>query len=227
MTRRLVVLRPEPGNAATRARARSAGFTADALAFFVVEALDWTAPDPRQYDSLLLTSANSLRFGGAELAALRALPVLAVGQHTAAAAREYGFDVVATGTGNAGQILALANRYGISYALHLTGHDRTLEVGGAIASLIPVYRSRALAIDPTALATLSGATALLHSTRAARRIGELVDAAEIDRSGIALAAFSPAIAAAAGSGWAEIAVADTPDDAALFAALAPLPATSR
>ncbi|PTS81075.1 uroporphyrinogen-III synthase, partial [Sphingomonas sp. HMWF008] len=57
-----------------------------------------------------------------------------------------------------------------------------------------------------------------HSARAARRLAELLDAAGIDRSRVALAAFSPAIAVAAGVGWSAITSAATPDDAALFAA---------
>ncbi|WP_010161582.1 uroporphyrinogen-III synthase [Sphingomonas sp. PAMC 26617] len=226
MTLRLVVLRPEPGNAATCARAEAAGFEAMALPLFAVEPLDWTVPDTAPHDALILTSANSLRFGGDGLAALRSLPVIAVGAHTAAAARDYGFDVMATGSGNAADILALAAHHGIARALHLTGHDRTLEAGGVIATLIPVYRSAAVPVEPFALAVLDHGVALLHSARAAKRIAALVDAAET-RATIALAAFSPAIAAAAGVGWRAIVTAATPDDAALFAALAPLAPTKR
>lgn len=224
---RLVVLRPEPGNTATLARARAAGFAADALPLFAVQPLAWRVPDAALHDALILTSANALRFGGAGLAALRALPVVAVGAHTAAAARDYGFDVIATGDGNAADIIALMQRIGIVRALHLSGHDRTLEVGGGIAALIAVYDSVALAVDPGALAVLPHATALLHSARAARRIGALLDAAGMPRDTIALAAFSPAIATAAGSGWADVVVAATPTDAALFAALGPSAPTSR
>lgn len=220
MTPRLVVLRPEPGNSATLARARAAGFDAHALPLFAVEPVAWAVPDPAQHDALILTSANSLRFGGDGVQALRGVPVFAVGAHTADAARAHGFDVVATGSGNAGDILALAARHGVARALHLTGEDRTLEAGGILSVVIPVYRSAAAAIPPDALAVLPDSVALLHSARAARRIGALVDAAGLDRARIGLAAFSPAIATAAGHGWRTIATAATPDDAALFAALA-------
>ena len=227
MTQRLVVLRPEPGNAATLARARDAGFDAVALPVFAVEPLDWAVPDPEQHDALILTSANALRLGGASIAALRGLPVLAVGGHTATAARDAGFAVTASGTGNAADIVALAERTGVRRALHLTGHDRTLEAGGVIATLVPVYQSVPRAVEPAELDLLDDRVALLHSARAARRIGTLVDAAGLSRARIAIAAFSPVIAAAAGSGWAGIAVAARPDDAALFAALTALPTTSR
>jgi uroporphyrinogen-III synthase len=221
MTAPLVVLRPEPGNGATCARARAAGFETVSLPLFAVVPLTWTVPDAAQHDALILTSANALRFAGDGLATLRNLPVLAVGGHTAAAARDAGFDVIASGSGNAADILALAQRHGVRRALHLTGHDRTLEAGEVISALIPVYHSRALAVDSAALQVLNDRIALLHSARAAKRLGALVDAAGVSRARVTLAAFSPVIAAAAGVGWRGIAVAQTPDDAALFAALRP------
>ncbi len=219
MTRVLAVLRPEPGNAATVARARAAGFDTLSLPLFAVQPLDWTPPDPAAHDALLLTSANAMRFGGPGLAALRGLPVLAVGEHTAAAARAAGFPVAMTGDSDAAALVERARTSGIAHALHLTGRDRLLAVGGPISVVLPVYENAVVAIDPAGLAKLRGTTALLHSARAARRLGDLIDAAGPARAEIAVAAFSPAIAASAGPGWRAIAVAATPDDAALFAAL--------
>ncbi len=218
MTQRLAVLRPEPGNAATCARAKAEGFATVSLPLFAVQALAWDVPSAAAFDALILTSANAVRFAGAGLAGLAGLPVLAVGPHTAAAAREAGFDVMATGGGDGTEIAALAAAQGVSRALHLTGRDRTLTAGGPIAEVIAVYQSAALSIDPARLTELIGTTALLHSARAARRLAELIDMAKIDRARVAIAAFSPAIAAAAGGGWAAVASAATPDDAALFAA---------
>ncbi|TPG52782.1 uroporphyrinogen-III synthase [Sphingomonas glacialis] len=218
MTRPLAVLRPEPGNAATCTRAAEAGFETRALPLFAVEALDWGVPDPAQHDALILTSANTLRFGGAGLAALTGLPVLAVGPHTAAAARAAGFDVMAIGSGDGAQIAAFAHAHGIRRALHLTGRDRTLGAGGAIATVLPVYHSVAVPVAPNALQVVEGTIALLHSARAARRLEALVTAAGLDRSRIAIAAFSPAIAATLSAGWGGVAAAATPDDAALFGA---------
>ena len=218
MIRRLAVLRPEPGNAATVARAGAAGFATVSLPLFAVQPLAWSAPSAADFDALILTSANALRFGGAGLSALAALPVLAVGPHTAAAARAAGFDVMATGGGDGAEIAALALAHGVSRALHLTGRDRTLSAGGPIAQGIAVYESAAVPVDPVRLQVMIGSVALLHSARAARRLAELLDAAGIDRAHVAIAAFSAAIAAAAGEGWADIDSAATPDDAALFAA---------
>ena len=227
MTQTLAVLRPEPGNAATVARAIAAGFRTVALPLFEVRALAWEALDSAEHDALILTSANTVRFGGAGLARLRTLPVLAVGPHTAEAARAAGFDVMASGRGDGAQIAALAAAHGSTRALHLTGRDRTLAVGGPIARVVPVYESAVREVDPTALRTLRDTVALLHSTRAARRLAVLLGDAGIARSEIALAAFSPAIAAAAGTGWRATVSAATPDDDSLFAAVRTLPRDDR
>lgn len=215
----LAVLRPEPGNAATVARAQAAGFATLSLPLFTVSALPWDVPDPTLYDSLILTSANALRLGGPGLEALRELPVLAVGPHTAAAARAAGFDVIATGDGNAADIAAIATAHGLANALYLTGRDRTLERGGAVAAVVPVYESVTIPVDDSALRALAGTTALLHSARAARRLARLLEHLGMDRAALDIAAFSPAIATAAGRGWRALAIAATPDDAALFAAV--------
>ena len=223
MTYRLAVLRPEPGNAATVARAQAAGFTTLSLPLFVVQAIAWEVPDAAQHDALILTSANTLRFGGDGLAVLRGLPVFAVGPHTAAAARAAGFDVMATGDSDGAAIADLAAAQGFSRALYLTGLDRSLEPRGAIARAVPVYHSVARLLPVDAVGSLVGTVALLHSARAARRLGEVIDAAGVDRNRMAVAAFSPAIQAAAGPGWAATAVAAAPDDAALFQAIRTLP----
>lgn len=213
------MLRPEPGNSATVARAAAAGFETLALPLFAVAPLDWSVPDPTAHDALILTSANTLRFGGAGLAALTALPVYAVGGHTAAAARAHGFGVTLTGERDAATLVEEARARGVERALHLTGRDRTPGTGGPIAAVVSVYRSAALDPGDAALAAVRGTTALLHSPRAAQRLAALLDRARISRADIALAAFSPAVAAAAGSGWASLVIASTPADAALFAAV--------
>jgi uroporphyrinogen-III synthase len=65
---------------------------------------------------------------------------------------------------------------------------------------------------------VSDSVVLVHSPRAGRRLAELVES----RGSIAIAAISKAAADAAGSGWAEIAIADQPSDEALLALAARL-----
>lgn len=218
MTRRVIVVRPEPGNAATCARAAAAGLGAVALPLFEVVALPWSPPDASAYDALLLTSANTLRHGGRALDRFQALPVLAVGETTAGAARAAGFEVVATGTNDAAGLIALAAAAGVTRALHLGGRDRGIAIGGPVCTSIAVYASEAVPVAPALLAVLENAIVLLHSARAARRVGTLVDAHGPPRGSIRIAALSAAITRAARPGWDAVAIAVTPSDAALLAA---------
>src|SRR5207248_8528057 len=95
--KRVVVLRPEPGASETVRKARQRGLDAAAMPLFEVEAIPWQAPDAREFDGLLLSSANAARSGGGELECLRGLPVYAVGEATAQQARQAGFKIVLTG----------------------------------------------------------------------------------------------------------------------------------
>src|SRR5436853_459962 len=94
---RVLVLRPEPGATATLAKARAQGLEAVAVPLFNVERVAWELPDASSFDGLLLTSANAVRCGGEKLQELRGLKVYAVGEATAEAARDAGFDIDATG----------------------------------------------------------------------------------------------------------------------------------
>lgn len=216
MTRRLAVLRPEPGNAATCARVRDAGHDAMALPLFTIVALGWTPPDPKEFDALILTSANAIRSGGAELARFAHLPVHVVGAETGRAAAAAGFGVASVGTGNAESLIAEAAANGVVRALHLGGRETSIVATGIVAASIAVYASEPTDIDPGRLATIVGATPLLHSARAARRLAVLLARDGIDRRDIAIAAISPAVAQAAGSGWARVSIAAQPTDAALI-----------
>jgi uroporphyrinogen-III synthase len=217
VSRPVAVLRPEPGNAATCARLIDAGLTPIALPLFVVRRLDWTAPDPAAFDALLLTSANAIRHGGIGLAGLHTLPVLAVGAATAVAAERAGFAVAATGAADADALLQDAAAAGWRQLLHLGGRDRRIEAGGIVARAIAVYASEAVAVRDDALERLADTVVLLHSARAARSFAEAMAGHAAVRRTMRVAALSPAVATAAGTGWAAVAIAAAPDDAALVA----------
>lgn len=212
---RLAVLRPEPGNAQSCARARAAGFDPIALPLFEVAPRAWQPP-PGPFDALLLTSANAARHAGTLPPALAALPVLAVGAATAAAARAIGLAVAFTGEGDAAQLLAAP--HGFTRLLHLAGAEPSVAPGGPVAAQVTVYANRPRAVAPAAVRALAGSTALLHAPSAARRLAALAEAAGLARGSVAIAALSPAVAAAAGAGWRACAVAAAPQEAALFAA---------
>ena len=212
--RRLLVLRPEPGASATGAKAREMGLEAVAAPLFAVEPLAWEAPDPASFDGLLLTSANAVRHAGDGLSKLRGLPVHAVGEATADAARDAGFDIAAAG--DAGVERLLGSIEADLRLLHLCGEDRHEPEGPQEITTIPVYRAKA--VDTPDLSAARGAVALIHSPRAGRRLAELVE----DRSNIAVAAISRAAADAVGPGWQSVDVAEQPSDDALLALAARL-----
>jgi uroporphyrinogen-III synthase len=208
------VLRPEPGASETVRKARERGLDAVNMPLFEVESVEWQAPDPHDVEGLLLTSANALRHAGPGAQPLKPLPVYAVGEATAAAAREAGFTVAQVGSGGVDELLASLNPD--LRLLHLCGEQhKETEAKQAITRVI-VYRSRP--VEAPDLSVAANGVALIHSPRAARRFAELVQA----RDSTAIAAISQAAAEAAGTGWKAIKAADRPTDEALLALAASL-----
>lgn len=212
MSRAIAVLRPEPGNRITAAAIEGRGRTAIRLPLFETRPLAWVVPDPAAHDALILTSANAVRWAGEGLGLLRGLPVWAVGEATASAARRAHLDVVAVGDDGAAALVAQAEAKGVRHALHLAGRERTLEAGGIVASVLPVYASEVLPVTAEQVAALDGCVALIQSARAGTRLGEIVP----DRSAVVVAAISEAAAAGAGRGWRATAIAPRPDTEALI-----------
>ena len=211
--RRLLVLRPEPGASETVERAKQRKLDAIATPLFEIEPVAWDAPDPASFDALLLTSANAVRHGGEALLRLRGLPVHAVGEATAAAARDAGFDIASSGDDGVDRLLASIEPD--LELLHLCGENRRAPTEPTQhITAITVYR--AVERPPTAIP--EGAVAMVHSTRAGRRLAELA----ADRGTIAIAAISRAAADTVGDGWASVDVAERPSDDALLALAARL-----
>lgn len=217
--RRLAVLRPEPGASASAERARAMGLDAFAMPLFKVESVAWRVPEASDFDALLLTSANAVRHGGDGLGRLLGLPVHAVGVATAAAAREAGFEVASIGDGGVERLLESIPR-GLRL-LHLSGEHRVATEATQMMTAVAVYRSVELP-PPDDLGRIAGQVAAVHSPRAGKRLGELVDEERIDRHTVRVAAISEAAAAAAGEGWDIREAADKPVEAALLALAARL-----
>ncbi len=195
---------------ATAARARAMGLEAACHPLFALEPVAWTMPVGR-FDALLLTSANAVRLGGR----MPPLPVHAVGPATAAAARAAGCEV--SSVGDAGvDVLLEALPPGLRL-LHLAGEERMVPTRAEPeVTAVIVYRAKAL--DLPDAAALEGAVALVHSPAAGARLASC----ECDRRQVRIAAISPAAAAACGAGWAQVAAAGQPTDAALLSLAAAL-----
>jgi uroporphyrinogen-III synthase len=216
----LVIIRPEPGCAASLAIAQSMpGVEAHGFPLFQVSPRSWEALTPDRFDALLIGSAMAFRYGGRGLGALRSLPVYAVGETTAAAARDTGFTVAASGAGSMQAMLAELDP-GHKRLLRLAGEDRvqlTLPKGVTIEERV-VYSSQPCEMPPELIALLrSPAIVTLHSAEAARHLSAQCVRHGIRRAPLRISALSQRIAAAAGDGWGEVAHVPFPEDKALLA----------
>lgn len=216
----LVIIRPEPGCSASVETARKmAGVEVYGFPLFEVQARSWEAALPDQFDALLLGSAMVLRLGGIGLEPLKKLPVYAVGEATASAARAAGFTVARSGAGNLQTLLDnLAPEH--RRLLRLAGEERialTPPPGVTIEERI-VYVSQPLPMPPEMVDLLRHpAIVTLHSAEAARHLCAQCVQHGIRRATLRIAALSARIAAAAGDGWGEVATAPYPEDKALLA----------
>ncbi len=211
--RTLLLLRPEPGLSASAERARALGLDVISRPLFRIEPLEWDVPELTKYDAMLLTSANAVRSAGPRLKQLASLPVHAVGQSTAVAARDAGLQVETVGAGNVADLLdALPSSLRL---LHLAGEDHRPVVGERIERRI-TYRS--VTISNPSLPPLGDLVAAIHSPRAGARLSELANV----RGSTVIAAISDAAAAACGVGWEAVAVASEPNDNSLLALAASL-----
>jgi uroporphyrinogen-III synthase len=217
---RLVILRPEPGASATAAAARELGLQPVVLPLFATEPVAWRAPDPGDFDALLLTSANAARHGGSELHRLCDLPAHCVGEATATAAHEAGLAIASTGTGGIDALLDLLPPG--KRLLHLCGVDRRVpQSPKQTVSAVPVYR--AVEIEPgDAIRSIDGSVVAVHSPRAAARLSALAGELGLRRDTIGIAAISDEAAGAAGPGWRTVKAAAEPSDSALLALAARL-----
>ncbi|HEX7819197.1 MAG TPA: uroporphyrinogen-III synthase [Sphingobium sp.] len=217
----VLVLRPDPGAARTGEALDKLGFRPVLYPLFAVEPVDWTPPDPADFDAVLVTSANAMRLGGPGLSRYCRLPLFAVGETSAKAATKAGFHSVVAGGGNAVFTLPLIMAAGHRRVLHLCGMEvRDHDDLGLSILRIPVYGT-VPAGDAEglrrAIPRARGVFALIHSPRAGERLDELVTVE--DRRHITIVAISGAASEACGSGWHDRVIAGAATDEALLAGL--------
>ena len=217
MSRAVLILRPEPGASATARQAAARGLAAVKAPLFEIVARAWSLPGGR-FDAVLMTSANAARCGGQQLGALSHLPLYAVGDATAEAARAAGFADVRTAGPDLMASFERLRADGCATVLHLAGEHRTEGDPGALKVHTEiVYAAEAIEpAPPLGEALARRPVVLLHSRRAALRFGGRLTAERIARSEVRIAALSPAVAQGAGEGWRAAGVAATPTDDALL-----------
>jgi uroporphyrinogen-III synthase len=223
MTGRIWVTRAEPGATATARRLRALGHAP--LVSPVLQVRPLEAPiDLDGAAALAFTSANAVRaFAGREPE--RALPVFAVGEATARAARDAGFAAVETaGETGGGDVAALARLIATrrpALVLNPTAAEPAADLAALLAPEGVAVRTAALyetvpAEPAAALAALDAiSTALVHSPKAARQLAERLDAgalARLDFACISEAAARPL----AETGARHVRFAPFPTEAALL-----------
>lgn len=222
MSSAVITIRPQPGCTATVAAGKALGLDVLGAPLSEIRACEWDAPDPSNFDALLIGSANVFRSGGAQLAAFINLPVHAVGETTAKIAGEAGFSVTHIGSGGLQGLLdgvAEEETAPIRY-LRLAGAEHMALVRPAhmTISTFILYENRPLSM-PVSLAKMleKGGVVLLHSAAAARHFLSECERLGLNRGRISLASLGPRIKKAAGTGWAQSRAARSPDDAGILA----------
>jgi uroporphyrinogen-III synthase len=213
----LVLLRPQPGNDASATRAREMGLTVIQVPLFDVLPADGGPLPAGSYDALLLTSINGVRFGATVMAAFAGLPIYAVGEATAYAARIAGHDGVITGGGDAQSTVAMMAADGRCSVLHISGEEvRPFDSHGMSVQRYTVYRTVECdtAAARAALNGLGPVVLAVHSPRAGIQLSLLVPATR--RMRMHIVAISDAAARVCGKGWASVTVSERPDDTALL-----------
>ncbi|WP_088189873.1 uroporphyrinogen-III synthase [Sphingobium sp. Z007] len=199
---RVLILRPEPAAGRTAAKAATLGLDARVHPLFAPQPVEWTPPEPADFDALLLTSAHGVRLAGPGLATYYGLPTYAVGAFTAQALRDAGFADVVAGFGDGSAIAARIAADGHRRLLHLGGTTvAPMAADGIDVTRIAVYSMVGLPPDPALIADAApGSVVLVHSPRAGERLAAQIDLEA--RASLHIVAISPAALAACGAGWA-------------------------
>ncbi|WP_336968348.1 uroporphyrinogen-III synthase [Sphingobium aromaticiconvertens] len=214
---RLIVLRPEPGASNTMAKAAMLGIATTACPLFRIAPIAWAPPPATDFDALLVTSAQAVRTGGADLARYHGLPSYAVGKATAQALDAAGFRNVTVGNTDGAAIAARIVADGHRVVLHLAGEDVAPFDPGPLRIRREALYAAVEAADRAALAAVlePDTVLMVHSPRAGGRLNALVD--EAARHALHIVAISPAALATCGEGWASARAADAPNDTAMLA----------
>jgi uroporphyrinogen-III synthase len=238
----ILVTRPLPDGEATAASLRARGFAALSAPMLRFEPLPFHDDEDAQYGAVIVTSANALRGIEPQLAgtALLKLPLFAVGEHTADAARQAGFKKVMTAKSDASTLRDLVAESAKSRKLnkkdpllYLAGADLARDLATELSekgfSVVTqtTYKMVPAKILPREVceAFVAGEIeAVLHySRRSARAFLDAARDGGVEISALALpqcciSAGVAAVVREAGAG--QVAVAASPDENALFEALA-------
>ena len=237
----VLVTRPHPDDETTAASLRARGFDVLRAPMLRFEPVAFHEDMNARYSAVIVTSANALRGIEPHLKGHRMLelPLYAVGEHTAAAARRAGFTHVVSANGDAANLrdLVLASLKAkelkkASTLLYLAGAEISrdlaseLEESGFRVVTQTTYRMIAVKSLPRETCDAFAANqveAVLHySQRSARAFLDAARAAGVEISALAIpqCCISATVASVVrDAGATQVVVAATPDENALFEAL--------
>ena len=237
----VLVTRPQPDDEATAAALRGRGFAVLTAPMLRFEPVAFRDDEDARYGAIIVTSANALRGLTPHLAASRLLklPLFAVGERTAAAARGVGFENVIAADGDVTTLrdLVLASVKAkelkkTSPLLYLAGADLARDLSGELGErgftvvTHTTYRMApvtGLPRETSEAFAANGIDAVLHySRRSARAFIEAARSAGVEISALAVpqCCISDAVAAVVrDAGATQVLVAASPDENALFGAL--------
>lgn len=195
---RILVTRPQPDADATAAELRRRGCEPLIAPLLHMEPIAGSLPESEDWAGLLVTSANALRTLPADkIEAFRRLPLLAVGERTANAARSIGFTDVEAAGGDADGLLQLAATRWRGIAgpvLYIAGADRARDLAAALkprgieVHTAAVYRMNAVDRFPAtvrqALADREIAGVLHYSRRSAAAYRACAKESDIEQAAL-------------------------------------------
>jgi uroporphyrinogen-III synthase len=237
----VLVTRPQPDDEATAVSLRIRGFEVLKAPMLRFEPVAFQDDAEMRYGAVIVSSANALRGVESQLAGkpLLKLPLFAVGERTAAAARGIGFEDVMTANGDATRLRDLVLKSVKAKALkktspllYLAGADLAQDLSGELGErgftvvtqttyrMVPVLSLPGEVRDAFAA---NGIEAVLHySRRSARAFLEAARSAGVEISALSVpqCCISDGVATVLrDAGATQVMVAASPDENAVFGVL--------
>lgn len=227
----MLVTRPDPDASDTAARLDALGIEGVGCPLLVHETLEVGLPEPQGFAGVAVTSANALRalVERGVLERYIGLPLYAVGDRTAAAARDLGFERVSSANGAFADLVELLAHADLAGPIfYPAARDMSADLGKSLAAFgrmvitAEVYTMNSVATLPEGVAEQLGSeieAALFYSKRTAQTFVRLTERL-FDRDGrarLGVLCLSEAVAAPLlDAHFVRVGLADHPSEEAMM-----------